>query len=260
MELLNSWKSELDAKFSDMWSKQNSLIAKLSTEILELKTQTSKINESNNEIVTSTAFINKQYEEIGSALDWLQKERLEQRKCLEKLERKVQDLQLKSRSSSIEVRNVPLKNNENSEDLTKTVTKIGEVVGISISAADLRDIYRLPGKDGSTRPIIVEFQTVQMKSNTLSAVREFNNKKKTVEEKLNTESINIQGKRQPVYVADYLPVSSKRLFHAAREFAKQEKFKYCWTSNGNIFLRKEHGDKQILISSDQCLLDLKKKL
>ncbi|CAB3253841.1 unnamed protein product [Arctia plantaginis] len=152
--LLNGWKSELDSKFNDMCARQNTLIAKISTEISELKTQTFKIKESNDEIVASMSFINKQYEEIKSGLDCLQKERLEQRKCLENLERKMQDLQLKSRSSSISmlddrdfkcpVRNVPPKDKENSEDLTSTVSNIGQAVGIPISAKDLRDIYRLP--------------------------------------------------------------------------------------------------------------------
>ncbi|CAH1638351.1 unnamed protein product [Spodoptera littoralis] len=260
LELLSGWKSELDAKLNDMCVKQNSLIAQLATEISELKTQTFKIKESNAEIATSMTFINKQYEDIKSGLDSLQKEKQEQRKCLEKLERKIQDLQLKSRTSSIEVRNVPPKDKENSDDLTNTINRIGQAVGIKISDTDLRDIYRLPGKDGSTRPIVVEFQTVQMKSNTLTAIREFNNKHKTVEDKLNTALIDIPGKRQPVFVADYLPMSSKKLFHATREFAKLNKFKFCWTSNGNIFLRKEQGDKQILISSEQCLMDLKKNL
>ena len=260
MGLLNNWKLEFDSKLNDMCTKQNTLVSKLSTEILELKTQTCKLQESNDEIAISMNFINKQYEEIKSGLDNLKKERQEQRKCLENLEKKVQDLTLKSRSSSIEVRNIPLKDKETSVDLTDTVCKIGDTVGISISPTDLRDIYRLPGKPGSTRPIVAEFHTVQMKLNTLSSVRNFNNNKKSVENKLNTELINIAGKRQAVYVADYLPASSRKLFHTSREFAKQNGFEYCWSSNGNIFLRKRQGDKQILISSEQCLSDLKKNM
>lgn len=82
---------------------------------------------------------------------------------MEKLERKIQDLQFKSWSSSIEVRNVPPKDKENSKDLTYKISKIGQAVGIPISATDLRDVYRLPSMDGSSHPVVVEFQTVQMK-------------------------------------------------------------------------------------------------
>ncbi|KAH9639035.1 hypothetical protein HF086_003566 [Spodoptera exigua] len=260
MGLLSNWKLELESKLDDMCAKHNNLVSKLSTEILELKTQTSKIQECNDKIETSMNFINKQYEEIKVGLDNMKKERQEQRKCLENLENKVQDLALKSRSSCIEVRNIPLKDKETSVDLADTVCKIGKTVGIAISPTDLRDVYRLPGKHGSIRPIVAEFHTVQMKLSTLSSVRNFNNNKRTVEEKLNTELINIAGKRQAVYVADYLPASSRKLFHMSREYAKQNNFEYCWTSNGNIFLRKKQGDKQILVSSEQCLLDLGKNV
>lgn len=260
LELLKNWKSDFDTKLNEICSKQNFLVSKLTTEISELKSQTAKIKETNDEIAASMVFINKQYEDIKSGLEKLQKERQEHRQCLEKLERKVQDLQFKSRSSCIEIRNIPIKDKETTEDLAKTVCNIGLTVGTSITSSDIRDVYRQPGKPGSTRPVIAEFQTVQLKSTTLSSVRTFNTSKKTVYEKLNTEHINIPGMRQPVFVADYLPPSSKKLFHLSREFAKQNGFSYCWSSNGNVFLRKAQGEKQILISSEICLENLKKNM
>lgn len=55
-----------------------------------------------------------------------------------------------------------------------------------------------------------------MKQKTWSTVREYNNSKKMVEEKLNTTQLSIAGKRQAVYVADYLPASMKKLLSAPR--------------------------------------------
>lgn len=66
----------------------------------------------------------------------------------------------------------------------------------------------------------------------------------------------MDGDRRPIYVAEYLPPSSRRLFFAAREFAKLKEFKFCWTNNGNVFLRKNEGDKQILIKTEQTLREL----
>lgn len=258
MELLKSWKTEFYTKINEVCSKQDLLSSKLTTEIAELKIQTTKIQKSNDSIATSMEFFNKKYEEIVSGLDKLQKERQENRHCLEKLERKVQDLQLRSRSSCIEIRNMPVKDKETTDYLTETICTIGQTVGTSITLSDIRDIYRQPGKPGSTRPVVAEFHTVQTKLNMLSSVRKFNTSKKTVHEKLNSEHINIPGTRQPIFVADYLPPSSKKLFHLSREFAKQNGYSYCWSSNGNVYLRKVQGEKQILISSEKCLQDLKK--
>lgn len=260
MSLLADWKKELDAKLNDMCDKQNSLVTKLSLDIAELKQQTANIKKSNDEIIHSMSFINKQYDEIKATLDNMQKERLEQRRSIEGIERKLHDLQLKSRSSCIEIRNVPQSDKETTGFLTDAVRKIGETTGMALSSSDLRDVYRVPGKSGTTRPIVAEFQTVQMKINTLAAVRNYNNKKAIVEEKLNSQDISIPGKRQPIYVTDHLPASSKKLFHLAREFAKQNSFKFCWYTNGNIFIRKAQGDKQILISSEQTLIELRKNM
>lgn len=112
-----------------VYAKQNLLVSKLTTEISELKTQNSKIQKTNDEIVTSMAFIHKQYEDIKSGLDKLQIEWQEHRHCLEKMERKVQDLQLKSRSSCIEIRNIPVKDKDTTGNLTETICIIGQTFG-----------------------------------------------------------------------------------------------------------------------------------
>lgn len=61
-----------------------------------------------------------------------------------------------------------------------------------------------------TRPIIAEIQLVQKNQETISAVRKYNNKKNTVNNKLNTEEINLAGKKKAVYVADHVRASLKK--------------------------------------------------
>ncbi|XP_047039698.1 uncharacterized protein LOC124644411 [Helicoverpa zea] len=245
---------------------QTEIISKLSTDIGEIKTQNSQIHssnvelrKSNEEIVKSMVFINKQFEDLKKEVEDLRKERQEQKQYIEQLESKVLDLQYKSRSSGIEIRNIPLLSKESSASLLNTVCSIGETVGIDISETEVRDIYRIPGKPSAhdtIRPIIAEFSSVQKKEVFVSAVRSFN-KNKNKDEKLNTSIIGIPGESQPVYVAEHLPPNTKKLFYMARNFAKNNAYKYCWISNGNIFLRKLEGDKQILIRTEKCLNDVK---
>lgn len=257
MSLLNNWKTELDAKLSEMFLKQNNLISQLCTDISELKLQNSSMQKAYEEIDKSMKFMNLQYEDIKSEVENLQKERLLERKCIENLERKVQDFHFKSRSSTVEIRNVPQVDNETSAELTNVVCKISQVIGSATSSLELRDIYRIPGKPNTIRPIVAEFHTVQTKQKMLAAVRVFNSKKTLPEDKLHSELLNIPGKRLPVYIGEHLPASSKKLFYLSKEFAKQNDYKYCWTTNGNIFLRKVQGDKQLHVSSEQVLLDLR---
>ncbi|KAF9415636.1 hypothetical protein HW555_006781 [Spodoptera exigua] len=214
-----------------------------------------QIHKSNAEIEKTVTYISKQYDDIIKDVDLLKKENLAQKDYISNLELKIQDIQQRSRTSSIEVRNVPPINNETAADLSTIIAKVGAAVGMPLDVAQLRDTYRLPGKEGTVRPIIAELSSVQIKNQLLSSVRNFN-KSNPNEGRLNTTCIGLSDDRRPVYVAEYLPVSSRKLFYLAREFSKQKGYKYCWTSNGNIFIRKEPGAKQVLIRSEKTLKDL----
>lgn len=259
---------DIQSTLSQWKQEQEILISTLSSDIREIKklniqiqASNTEIRKSNEELVKSMSFINGQFEDLKKEVAELRRERQEQKQYIEKLEKKIQDLQQRSRCSGIEIRNIPLLTNESSAILTKTICNVGEAIGQRISEAELRDVYRLPGKSpvGSTspRPIIAEFTTVQMKQSVISAVRSYN-KGKGKEDKINTSLVGIPGKRQPLYIMEQLPSNTKKLFYQSREFAKSNGYQFCWISNGNIFLRKAEGDKQLLIKSETCLLDAKK--
>ncbi|KAF9422338.1 hypothetical protein HW555_001928 [Spodoptera exigua] len=252
-----------DSPIAKVLTTQTALMAKLAADISVIKTQNtqiqsanSDIKKTNEEIVKSMSFINHQFEELKKEVEDLRRERREQSEYIVSLEKKIQDLQHKSRSSGIEIRNIPQASNESSTALTKTLCVLGDAVGVSVKDSDLRDVYRLPGKSSSptstTRPIIAEFSSVMMKDTLISAVRTFN-KSREKQDKLNTGLLGISGTKHPVYVTEQLPGNTKKLYYLSREFAKSNNFKFCWVSNGNIFLRKHEGDKQLLIRSENCL-------
>lgn len=254
------------AKMANLLESQTALIQKLVTDVNEIKAQNVKIQESNTEIrkaneeiERSMQHFNQKFEEMRIEVEDLKKERKEQVCYIQSLENKIIDLQYLSRSSCIEIRNIPQTDSETAATLSTTLRNIGQLVGAPISEQEIRDIYRQPGKPSQTpitRPIIAEFTKVNTKQNLLSAIRTYNKTKNSNENKLNTELIGIAGGRQPVYVADRLPTSSRKLFYLARQFAKDNQYTFCWINNGNIFLRKRAGDKQILIRSEKCLKDL----
>ncbi|CAG5028147.1 unnamed protein product [Parnassius apollo] len=67
------------------------------------------------------------------------------------LENTTKDQQFCSRNSTIEIRNVPIKDNETLDDLVSVVTGIGKIIGENITRADLRDLRRVPGKQGGAK-------------------------------------------------------------------------------------------------------------
>lgn len=256
LQMLKKWKSEQESHFKKILDGQASSMTKLASDIAELKSQNTSIQKSNMEIEKTVSFISKQYDDILKQMEILKIEKTAYKDSIQTMEAKIQDLQVSSRSSTVEIRNVPpSKEKETLAELTNIVSKIGTAVNVPINSMHIRDIYRLPGKSGSTRPIVTEFTSVQTKLELLTSVRNFN-KKSNKEERLSTHILGITGDRCPIYIAEYLPPSTRKLFFAARQFAKLKEFKFCWTNNENVFLRKIEGDKQILVKSEQMLRDM----
>lgn len=256
LEMLTAWKKDQEANLKTFLNDQSSSMSKLVAEISQVKSQNSDIQKTSLEIEKTVGFINQQYDDMIKQIEDLQKEKQGYRQTIQMLEAKIQDLQVSTRSSTVEIRNVaPTKENESMAELVDVIGKLGTVVNVPINPTHIRDIYRLPGKSGSIKPIVTEFSSVQTKLQFLKSVREFN-KKYPKDERLSTLNIGMHGDRRPIYIAEFLPPSSRRLFFAARECAKLKGYKFCWTNNGNVFMRKTEGAKQILIKNEQMLGEL----
>lgn len=246
LNMLSTWKKE-----------QDTILRKLTSDIAEVKQQNKEIKKSNKEIEKSIEYLSREYESMIQMVTKLEKESSEQRTYIRELENKINDIQRSFRSATIEIRNVPSNDKETSNDLATVVLETCKAVQVAVKVEELRDIYRLPGKQGQSRPIIAEFTTVPLKNKVLEATRAFN-KGRTVSDKLNSGHIGINGHIQPIYLAEHLPISLRKLFHEARSFAKLYSYKFCWSQNGRILLRQSETSKTIHVHSLSCLQSLQK--
>lgn len=244
MTMLNNWKTDQDATLS-----------KLVADIASLKTQCTDIQKVNVEIENSITFMNAKFDEINEKVRRLEIERNVNSDYILSLERQLEELQQRSRSSAMEVRNVPEKDHESESDLIAIVKKLAATLKINIQDHDIRDIYRRPGKPGTTKVIVTEFNSVRMKEDVITSVRRFN-KDRPVPDKLNYEHFGITGHKKPIFVDEYLPYSTRKLLFRAREFAKTHNFKFCWTAKGRVLLRKDSNAKYIYVKTEQCLSKL----
>lgn len=127
-------------------------------------------------------------------------------------------MHFQTRPATIELRNVPNVEDETAEKMT-VLSEIGKAVDLTINQSQLRDVYRLPGKPGTTRPIVAEFNTVSTRNTFLEKVRSYN-KDHPLAEKLNTLTLNIPGAKTAVYVDEHVTPALKKLLYEARKFAK----------------------------------------
>ncbi|CAG9783337.1 unnamed protein product [Diatraea saccharalis] len=234
-----SWKAEQDSKFDTL------LIA-----LNDIKSQNANIHK-------SLEFLSEKYDELIERINTLEQDKRHQRDYINTLETKIENLERNFKVKSIEIRNIPTKINETTEDLMKIVQKTGAVIDLKIEKNDICDIYRTNTKNITQKPITVNFNSALTKEKFLKSVKKFNrdNRGST----LNTTQLKIDEESRPVFVSELLTAKAKRLFYLARDFAKSNQYSFCWTSHGRIFIRKNEGSPQVRIDGEDQLLQLKGK-
>lgn len=129
LEMLTAWKKDQEANLKTFLNDQSSSMSKLVAEISQLKSQNSAIQKTSLEIEKTVGFINQQYDDMIKQIEDLQKEKQGYWQSIQMLEAKIQDLQVSTRSSTVEIRNLPpTKENETRADLVD-VRKFATFIG-----------------------------------------------------------------------------------------------------------------------------------
>lgn len=195
---------------------------------------------------TTVDFLAEKYEMLRTQYDSLEMEQKGHVKYIGELEHKLEYIENNTRSTCLEIRNIPLLPTESKSSLLDTVVQLGNIINAPLQAQQVKDIFRIKTKDPINRPIIIDFTSVLQKEKTLFMYRKFNKQSS----KLTTEHIKINGPAKPIYIAENLSTKKKRLFYLAREYAKENEFKFCWVKNGQIFLRKTENGTLIKITNE----------
>lgn len=251
---LKSFKSEILQMLQELKSDQNTSMNNLLKEIAEVKQQNTMIQKSNEEIEQSISFLSNKYEDMKNTIDCLEKERKLNTTIIQSLEDKIEDIQRNLKSTSLEIRNVPMPSSESKKDLIKTVQDICKVTNSDLLYSEIKDAYRVSTKT-TKNTIIVELTSNITKNDILKKVKAYN--KNYPKQKLNSSHLGLMGKPVPIYLSENLTQKTKRLFFLARDMAKTFEYKYCWTSNGRVYLRKSDEAPHVLVKDENILESLK---
>lgn len=263
MNMLSLWKSQQEESLASWRAEQTATMSKLVNDIADLRKQVQQNSNTTSEIEVGMQFINKGYEDMKDKIQHLEREKSTNMERLLSLERQFQDIHSHSRSTTIELRNVPFKENgkETPAELVSILKDVGTVVNFELRPSDLRDIYRVPSKPGfstTPSPIVADFVSVNMRYEFLSSVRSFN-RSKNVKDKLNTHSIKITGNKMPIYVDERVSPPLRKLLFETRKVAKENRL-ICWHTNGRIYLRKNQDDKPFRVTSERNIVEFLKEI
>lgn len=246
---LTAFKMEMRSLFESFQETQNKKIDIMCKNIEKVMAQTSTIKNTNQDIEKSLDFMTNELKNLQTKIEGLEGQRKEVVSQITKVEEKCELLEKSLKKTCIEIKFVPRAESENKETLFNYIQHLAQNLEITLHPSELRDVYRIPNrKDPSKSVIVVELANTLTKHKFLSSSRKFNKTRK-----LNVSHLGIKSNTSPLFLSEVLTANSRRLHFLAREFARQEKYQFCWTSNGNIYLRKQEGSPYILVKNESQL-------
>lgn len=244
-----------EPSLADVMTKLNTLLERIDAMERKHEQQLAKLDDTNENIVKQSetitgmqAFLDvlsKQYDGILKSLETHKEEIKDLKKqanSLEdqlvsrndrivQLEREVERLQQYSRKANVEIHGIK---KTDTEDLTCIVQSIASKLELSVpTVEDIEAVHRIKGKLNCIPPILVRFKN--------RATRD-----KWIEKRMVL-------KDEDIYINENLTPSVKRLIWMTKKRAKEKSYRYVWSRNGRVFVRKEEGATLLRIDSEDAL-------
>ncbi|XP_013197509.1 uncharacterized protein LOC106140460 [Amyelois transitella] len=209
-------------------------------------------------IQDKVSYVSTQNEIMQQILDIMEIERKKDQEYIHFLDNQLEDTQRSSRKASIEIRNVSPKQNETKEDLISMITTLSETVGCPtvICKRDVRDIYRVKkNKDRENKTVVLELTSALVKTDLLKACKTYNYKNKTSKLSIKHLGFKTDGD-SPIFLSEQLISKATRLYFLGRDLTRRNLFKYCWTTYGKVYLRKDDTSPIITITNESQIQTL----
>lgn len=245
-------KNEMKELFHTLSETQNIQINTILTSLKDIQQTTSLVQ-------TTISHLSEENKELKNKIEQLEAQVRRDKEQIVILENRMEDIQMGSRKANFEMKNVPKKPSETKDDLIDMVLCLSKNVGSSIKKGDIRDIYRVRGKNDDKRntPIIVETTSTLLKNDILKASKAFNVKHKT---KLRAQHLGFRtSEDSPIFVSEQLTAKGSRLHFLARDLAKSHNYKFCWTAYGKVYVRRDENSPIIAIKTEAQVQQLIQK-
>lgn len=253
---LEQLKEEIIEMFSAIIAPLSSRLQGVEKSLHDIIEQNTEIKSSNCEIEKSLTFLSGQIKDFEGKIVGLEKDCNTTKASIADLEERHELLDRTMRKTSAEIRGVPKRKKENKLDILNSIKNLMKTINLESATSDVIDVYRLPSKEtSSTSTIIVEFSNIFIKENFLRSTKQYNKDNKS--SRLNATHLFPEEPAVPIYFSEYLTNKAKRLHFLARDFAQTEKYKFCWITNGRIFLRKEEGANYIHVKNEDIFQQIR---
>ncbi|KAI5642692.1 hypothetical protein NE865_05218 [Phthorimaea operculella] len=217
------------------------------------------------DFTTTTDFLSAEQKDLKTLISekddtikTLQSEQIRIQSELNELRSRFGSVEKISRDRNIELQAVPEKGKENVVGIFQNLCK---ALNVEVHDRDIHACRRVAKLDPSSdrpRNILITLSSPRQRDVVLSAAHRFN--KANPKEMLNTTHLGMTGGGTTrIYLSEHLSPQCKRLHAAARKFRKNMNYKYCWVTNGHVYLRKGDNGEAIRVKDLDVLTKLEAK-
>lgn len=230
-------------------------IRQLRTEVMALKEQKTEITllrkevqELRTQCTLLTTSLTDSIKEHEETINRQQNTITELTEALQQLQKSQNALEQDALMDEFEIAGIEEAENENLHHMVLiTATKLG----VSLAADEVCKVYRAGAKrprgvstpetlKNTPRPIVVKLLRRSKRNEVVKAARTRRN--------ITSENI-VPGPINKVFINERLTKYNRSLFYTTRQRSAMYRYRYCWTSNGCIYVRKAEGAAAIHIRS-----------
>ena len=236
----------------ELWTKEflPNIRKEICTEIDALKVSLHDLNKRLDEIEKSQSFISKKYDTVISTITNLRKHNEDVKGQVQKIEEdinklgndgydvevKLDELEQYARRDCLEITGIPVVPNDNPALLVK---EMSQIMGVNLDVNDISIAHRLPPTKKVKDRLIVKFTRREKRDEIYSKRKNLKSKrtKDLPSVVCEPESAVISHKAQ-IHVNESLTPYRKRLLGRIQQFKRDHNYKFIWTTNGKILLKK----------------------
>lgn len=158
-------------------------------------------------------------------------------RALNEVQEIVNDLEWRSRRLNLEFHGLPV---TPGEDLLLKINELAAALDVpQLAPADVTAIHRLRAKPDKIPGVIVRYNRQADRDLWLS------------------KRAKLKESNNPVFILENMTKRNRELLNIAKEWAAENGFRFAWHVNGKILLRKEVGDRYIVLKSEAHLSNLR---
>lgn len=226
---LDAFKQEMLAEFQNHTAE--------STELRNSLSFLSDAIDKNNAIMDRVMSELKKTQEENSTL---RQENIQLRSSVNNLEVRLRNLEQHSRRQNIEIDGLP---ETQGEDVNTILRDVARSIGVEMKSEQLVAAHRVPSFNKKrTPPIIVRFATYEARDGWIAG---FKRVRPLTANRINA---NFNGSSK-VFINEHLSPENKQLLAKTKEAARAKNYKYVWSREGKVFVRRVDGERCIRVDA-----------